>query len=101
MTQTFKPMAARTLEARNRARKLGVRVEQIVRGRHYKARSQSQAGTSYNLDKGARGWTCECQGYFYTGCCKHQAALERRSEREAWDFGKIAPLPVAFNDTAA
>lgn len=101
MAQTFKSLPARTLEARNRARKLSVRIEQVVAARHYRTRSQSQAGVSYNLDKGSKGWTCECQGYYFTGCCKHLAGLQRRSEREGWDFGKIAPLPIAFNDTAA
>lgn len=101
MAQTFKALSARTLEARNRARVNGVRVERIVPGKHYTARSQTQPGVSYNLDRGAQGWTCECPGYFYTGCCKHLGALARRSEREGWDFGRIAPLPIAFNDKAA
>jgi hypothetical protein len=28
----------------------------------------------------------------HTGCCKHLGAVERRAEREGWDFGAICPL---------
>ena len=101
MAKTFKSLSARTLEARNRSRITGVRVEQVIAARHYRTRSQTEPGVTYNLDRTAQGWTCECRGYFYTGCCKHLGALARRSEREGWDFGRIAALPVAFNDTAA
>jgi hypothetical protein len=32
-------------------------------------------------------------GYLFTGICKHLGAVEHRSEREGWKFGKVAPLP--------
>lgn len=88
----MKTLSARTLEARNRAAEQGVRVEVVVQGKHYQSRSQSQAGVSYNVDKTSDGWTCECRGYYYTGCCKHIGAVERRAVREGWKFGKVAAL---------
>ena len=91
MTATFsKPIEARQIEARARARHLRVRVEVVERAHHYLTRSQSEPGISYRLDRTSQGWECECRGYQYTGICKHLAAVERRSEREGWSFGKIA-----------
>lgn len=89
--QYAKPQAARQIEARGRARELGVRVEVVTEGIYYTTRSQSQPGTVYHLVRGTAGWTCTCPGHHYTGVCKHLAQLERRSEREGWTFGKIAP----------
>lgn len=87
-----KPLSARQVEARSRARKLGIRVQVITPGRHYVTRSQSDASISYRLDRTAAGWTCECQGFMFTGMCKHLGQLERRSEREGWTFGKVSRI---------
>lgn len=96
MPQQFsRPLAARQIEARGRAKHLGVRVEVVVLAKHYRARSQSDPTISYNLDRTADGWECECKGFEFTGCCKHLAAVERRSEREGWKFGRIAPIQRA------
>ena len=96
MVQQFsRPIAARRIEARARAKQRGVRVEVVVAERHYTTRSQSQTDVSYNLDRTSDGWTCECLGYEFTGCCKHIAAVERRSEREGWRFGRVAPVKRA------
>jgi len=86
----LKSLEVRQIEARSRARQSRVRVEVVMPSRHYRSRSQSVAGSSYNLDRTSAGWTCECDGYRFTGCCKHLAAVERRSEREGWAFGRIA-----------
>ncbi len=93
MISTLKPQAARQLEARARARHLGVRTYVIEPGRHYVSRSRSARGVTYRLDRTRAGWTCDCPGYLFSGVCKHLGAIERRSEREGWTFGKIAPLP--------
>ncbi len=91
--QTFsKPQAARQIEARARAKRLGVRVAVVVEARSYLSASQRAPGTAYRIERCRHGWSCECAGYFYTGSCKHLAAVERRAEREGWDFGQIAPL---------
>ena len=57
-----KPQPARQLEARGRARTLGVRVEVVVEARHYRTRSQSQPGEAYQLVRTRDGWCCSCQG---------------------------------------
>jgi hypothetical protein len=44
------------------------------------------------MQRTAAGWVCGCDGYLHTGCCKHLGAVERRAEREGWDFGAICPL---------
>lgn len=91
-TTTFsKPQPARQIEARSRARMRRVRVEVVEPGSHYITRSQSQPGLIYHIIKTTHGWTCDCDGYIYTGCCKHVAQVERRSEREGWRFGLVAP----------
>ena len=93
MVQTFaKPIEARELEARARAKKLGVRVAVVSHARRYASASRSQPGTLHRLQRTAAGWVCTCEGYFHTGCCKHLGAVERRAEREGWDFGGVAPL---------
>ena len=38
------------------------------------------------------GWACSCDGYYHTGACTHLGQVERRSEREGWAFGAVAPL---------
>lgn len=92
-TRSFtKPHAARQVEARARARSLGVRVAVVVPARHYVTRSQSAPGTVYAIARGRHGWSCSCPGYAYTGICKHLGQVARRSEREGWPFGRIAPL---------
>lgn len=91
--RTFsKPQPARELEARSRARVLGVKVAVVSEARRYVAASQSAPGTLYTIERTPVGWACECEGYLQTGCCKHLGAVERRSEREGWRFGVVAPL---------
>jgi hypothetical protein len=91
--QTFsKPQAARQLEARARAKRLGVRVAVVVAARSYLSTSQSQPGVAYRIERCRHGWSCECDGFLFTGVCKHLAGVERRAEREGWDFGQVAPL---------
>lgn len=94
MTITFrKPAEARQCEARARAAKRRVRIEVVDPQRCYRTKSQSGNGT-YWLRRVGRGWSCDCEGYHYTGMCKHIGALERRAERERWNFGVIAPRPT-------
>lgn len=96
MALTFsRPQEARQIEARSRARTLAVKVQVIEPGMAYSTRSQSQPGTVYTISRERHGWACECPGYVHTGCCKHLAQVERRSEREGWNFGRIAPRTVA------
>jgi hypothetical protein len=96
MVRTFsKPQPARQVEARARARTLGVRVEVVSEARHYRTRSQSQPGEAYQLVRTPAGWACSCLGYEHTGCCKHLGQVERRAEREGWAFGAICPLSKA------
>ncbi len=93
MVKTFsKPPAARQLEARARARTLGVKVAVVSEARRYVTASQSQPGALYVIERTPVGWACSCQGYEHTGMCKHLGAVERRAEREGWAFGIIAPL---------
>ena len=96
MVKTFsKPQQARELEARARARTLGVKVQVVSEARHYTTRSQSQPGAVYTIKRTPRGWACSCDGWLYTGCCKHVGAVERRAEREGWTFGTVCPLAAA------
>jgi len=92
MKEFSKPQEAREIEARMRAKRLGVRVAVVSEARSYCSASQSQPGTVHQMQRTAAGWVCSCEGYFHTGCCKHIAAVERRAEREGWDFGAVAPL---------
>ncbi len=88
MERTFsKPAPARQLEARARARTLGVRVAVISEARRYVTHSQSEPGVTYTVERTPAGWACSCLGYFHTGCCKHLGQVERRAEREGWPFG--------------
>src|SRR5688500_804564 len=94
--RTFsKPPAARQVEARARAKQLGVRVAVVSEARSYVSVSQSTPGSTYRIERNRHGWTCECEGYRHTGMCKHIGADERRSEREGWAFGQVCPLPKA------
>ena len=94
MVQTFrKPQAARQCEARARARHLGVRVAVVSEARSYVSNSQSTPGATYRIERNRHGWTCECDGYRFTGMCKHIAQVERRAAREGWAFGTVCPLP--------
>ena len=96
VARTFsKPQEARELEARARAKRLGVRVEVVSEARCYRTRSQSQPGEVYALVRTPRGWVCGCLGFYHGGVCKHLAQLERRAEREGWDFGQVCPLSQA------
>ncbi len=87
-----KPLAARQVEARARARTCRVKVAVVVEARKYVTASQSTPGTLYTIVRTPVGWACECEGYFHTGMCKHLGAVERRASREGWAFGAIAPL---------
>jgi len=87
-----KPQGAREIEARGRARALGVRVAVVVEARRYCAASQGEAGVAHTIARTPVGWACSCQGYFHTGVCKHLGAVQRRACREGWTFGAIAPL---------
>src|SRR5688500_17731007 len=74
--QTFaKPQEAREVEARARARTLGVKVAVLVHGRRYCSASQSRPGTLHAVERTRVGWACSCEGYEFTGCCKHLAAV--------------------------
>jgi hypothetical protein len=90
MAVALKSLEARELEARGRARSLGVRVQVIRPGREYITRSQSRQNVTYRISRTADGWACGCEGFHYTGCCKHLGAVERRAAREGWPFGRIA-----------
>ncbi len=93
MVQQFaKPQEAREIEARARAKRLGVKVAVVVEASRYVAASQSTPGTVYVQQRTPAGWACSCDGYMMTGVCKHIAQVERRSERDGWDFGAICPL---------
>ena len=88
----LKVLEARQIEARSRARMNGVHVKVIRAGREYITRSQSQPGLVYRISRTSDGWACGCDGFTYTGMCKHIAAVERRSEREGWAFGRIVRI---------
>src|SRR5688572_24291585 len=88
-----RPLATRHLEARGRARMLGVRVEVVDPEYHYLSRSQSDPSAVHALIRTPHGWACTCLGFAFTGCCKHLGQVERRSGREGWVFGRIAPRP--------
>src|SRR3954449_4552819 len=90
--RAMKPQAAREIEARARARQLRVRVAVADRAEAYTTLSQSRPGVRYALRRTPAGWACSCDGYDHTGACKHLGQVERRSEREGWDFGAVAPL---------
>jgi hypothetical protein len=94
--RTFaKPQEARRVEARARAKQLGVRVAVVSEARSYVSASQSTPGSTYRIERNRHGWACECDGYRFTGMCKHIAQVQRRSEREGWAFGQVCPLPRA------
>lgn len=86
----YRSLAARRTSARSRARVNRVRVQVIDPQQHYISVSQS-TGETYHLTSGCHGWQCTCKGFQYTGMCKHLGQLERRSERENWEMGSIAP----------
>ena len=60
--------------------------------RRYVSASQSQPGTLHAMLRTAADWVCTCDDFMLTGCCKHLGAVERRAEREGWDFGAVCPL---------
>src|SRR3954466_13434204 len=93
--RTFaKPQEARQVEARARAKQFSVRVAVVSEARSYVSVSQSEPGKTYRIERNRHGWACECDGYRFTGMCKHIGAVERRSEREGWKFGTVCPLPA-------
>ncbi|MCA9878427.1 MAG: hypothetical protein KC442_11615, partial [Thermomicrobiales bacterium] len=94
-TRFSRPQAAREIEARSRARDLAVKVQVIEPGMAYSTRSQSQPGVVYSITRERGGWQCECPGFAFTGVCKHVAQVQRRSEREGWRFGRVAPRTIA------
>ena len=94
--QFTKPQEAREIEARMRAKRLGVRVAVVSEARSYVSASQSQPGTVHQIERTPAGWVCSCEGYLHTGVCKHLGAVERRAEREGWDFAAVAPLHRAM-----
>ncbi len=69
MREFAKPQEAREIEARARARTLGVRVAVLVEARRYCAHAQSEPGTVYTIARTPAGWACSCLGYFHTGVC--------------------------------
>lgn len=91
MRKFRKPASARFIEARGRAYDNRVRVYEVEPGYCYWTKSQSGHGV-YHVTRGPEGWECECDGYYYTGVCKHIAQVERRAEREGWRFGTIAAV---------
>lgn len=96
MTATFsRSQSARHLEARARAKHKGVRVQVIEPGAAYSTLSQSEPGVVYTISRTRAGWECECKGFRFTGCCKHIGQVERRAEREGWQFGRVAPFKAA------
>jgi len=88
-----KPQPARQCEARARARTLGVRVAVVSHARSYVSNSQTTPGHTYRIERSRFGWACECDGYRFSGMCKHLGAVERRAAREGWAFGTVCPLP--------
>ncbi len=93
MERTFaKPPAARQVEARARARQKGVKVAVVSEARKYVSASLTRPGTLHTIERTPAGWACSCEGYEHTGMCHHLGAVERRSEREGWRFGVVAPL---------
>ena len=90
--QFSKPQETRQIEARARAKKLRVRVAVVSEAHSYISNSQSTPGSAYRIERSRHGWGCECDGFRFTGMCKHVAAVARRAEREGWDFGAVAPL---------
>jgi len=95
MAVTLKALGARRIEARSRARVRGVRVTVVERGMAYSTISQSDPVVVYTMVRERAGWTCECWGYRRWGSCKHLGQVERRADREGWDFGRIAPVSQA------
>ncbi len=87
VAQTLKPIDARMVEARARAKSKQARVYVIEPRRHYQAKRQSEPGKVHDLIRTARGWRCSCPGYQYTSLCYALAQLEKRSEREGWQDG--------------
>jgi len=87
-----KSQEAREIDARARARRLRVRVTVVDEGQSYICGSRSRRGVTYTIQRTPVGWACSCQGYLHTGACKHLGQVERRSEREGWEFGLVAPL---------
>jgi len=94
--QFSKPLEARQVEARSRAKAKGVRVTVVSVARSYVSISQSQPGITYRIERSRLGWGCACDGYRFTGMCKHVATVQRRSERAGWTFGQVAPLDRAM-----
>jgi hypothetical protein len=84
----------REIDARARAKKLGVFVTVRLAREWYQSPSQSNPGEIYDLVRTGRGWACTCKGWQFTGLCKHLGALERRAEREGWSYGFRVARPI-------
>ena len=93
MQQFSRPQAAREIEARARAKTMRVRVNVVEPGHIYRAKSQSDPGAVHTISREGDGWHCTCKGFRFSGCCYHIAQVQRRSEREGWSFGRVAPRP--------
>ena len=96
----MKPIDTRILEARSRARTSHVRLyaNKDLPGTY---RTHSIGSVWYTLYRSPQGWVCTCPGHYYSGACKHLAALTRRSEREGWTISTIAPAPYVPDTQAA
>jgi len=93
--QTFtKPLAARQVEARSRARAKGVRVAVVFVARSYVSISQSQPGITYRIERDRHGWGCECDGFRFTGMCKHVAPLDRTAPGVSTVDTPPSPTPI-------
>ena len=88
-----RPFTARQIEARGRARSLGVRVEVVDPG----------PTTCHAASPTPAPFTCspapDRLGLHLSRLHLHRRlqaprAVERRSEREGWAFGRVAPRPL-------
>ena len=93
MVAQLKPIAARQIEARARALTNRARIVRLIDQQAYVAKSQTTLAEYHLMRDRSHRWTCECDGYRYTGCCYHLGQLERRAEREKWAGGfRLAPV---------
>jgi hypothetical protein len=79
-----KSLFSRLADAIERADEKGVKTLVDVPYRQYRALSVSREGEQHVLRYSASGWSCSCDGFYYTGMCHHIGALARRAEQEQW-----------------